>query len=154
VRLVVVGGGMLAQAIAARSGPAYGEVVLVTRNTARLRRTLASSDMEAEVRVTVVSPAAAKTEAVRQPFDLALATTSANRAYLRDIGTLATHPNVSRALDYRATPLLPRSTPRHGHILDEQILSRVTEANRVVKERARLAEAWIDSVVRQVGVTP
>jgi glutamyl-tRNA reductase len=153
-RLVVVGGGMLAQAIAAHSGPAYGDVVLVTRNTSRLRRTLALSCMGTEVGVTVVSIAAATAEALHGSFDIALATTSTNLAYLRNIETLAVHPNVGRALDYRATPLLPRSTPRHGHIRDEDIITRIIEANRPVEERAREAKAWIDSMAREVGRTP
>ncbi len=148
-RLVVVGGGMLAQAIALRSGPAYGNVVLVTRNTSRLHKTLHSS-MDASVRAKVVSPAAAMAEAAREPFDLALTSTSTNRTYLRYIDTLTAHPNLGRALDYRATPALPRATHKYGHISDADILRQVIEANRVVADRAREASGWIDRVTDEV----
>jgi hypothetical protein len=126
---------------------------MVTRNTSRLRKTLQAGNSQGVPRVSVASPSAAAAQAVSEPFDLALATTSTNPSYLRDISRLATHRNGTRVLDYCAAPLLPRLTPGHSHISDQEILAPIIEANESVEQRARLAEAWIDSVTCAAGTS-
>jgi glutamyl-tRNA reductase len=152
-RLVIVGGGMLAQAIAVHSTTAYSDIVVVTRNPTRLRLTLASELPTAGRPPRVVSPRVATTEAVRVPFDLALATTSTNQTYLGDIGALARHRNVNRVIDFCAIPFLADSISRYSHISDRDVLSAIVEANGPVARRAHQAEAWIDSAARAVEVS-
>ncbi|MGW5922311.1 hypothetical protein ACWFPY_25265 [Nocardia fluminea] len=141
-RLIIIGGGMLAQSIAVASGSSYGEVVIVTRNPTRLRRSLiARANGRPQPFVTTARNAA---EAYTDlPFDLVIATTSANETYLNNLSAIANSANVGRALDYSATPFLPVATPNYLHISSDGIMQWVSELNRPVQVRAAYAAAWI-----------
>lgn len=145
-RLIIVGGGMLAQAMASASTASYDHVIMVTGNTARLRRTVANLPLPAtSVAVTRARDAIARYTA--EPFNLVIATTSSRPSYLDDVAALAAHENAAFTLDLSATPLPVRTAPRYSHIADRSVLAWISDINQPVEARAAEARTWIRAEV-------
>lgn len=145
-RLIVVGGGMLAQALASASMDSFRQVIMVTRSTARLRRTVAEMPIPSTA-IVVVNAQDAITHHTHEPFNLIIATTSSRPSYRSNVAALAGHGNAVSTLDFSATPLLPRTTPRYSHISDDNVLTWIRAINRPVEIRAAEARAWIRTTV-------
>ena len=145
-RLVVVGGGMLAQAIALRSRTEYTSTVIVTRNAPRLRRSLLDTFPKDGRIPEIIGPATAPDVAGDKSFDLVLATTSRKPSYIQSIEAIASQPNVKRIIDLCATPFFERRLPKYKHIADADIIDLITLANSAVAERAKHAQSWIEHI--------
>lgn len=151
-RLIIVGGGMLAQAMASASIDFYRQVVMVTRSTARLRRAIAELPIPSAT-VVVTNAQDAVAQHTHEPFNLVIATTSSRPSYLSNVAALAGHGNAESTLDFSAAPLLPRTTPRYSHISDDNVLTWIKAINRPVEIRAAEARAWIHTTVTGRPVT-
>lgn len=139
---VVVGGGMLAQALAAELA-ATRSVVLVTRSPKRLRRRLADSGVRAAVsRVDSLSP-----DVAGQSYSVVLATHSLEGEYRARIIEISEGPNCRAVVDLCATPTMS-DRPAYLHLHHPAVLAAIEVANHGIDDRAAAARLWID---RQLG---
>lgn len=143
LRMILVGGGMLAQAIAVGSGAAYGDVVMVTRSTSRLRRTMAAAHGQT-AGITVSSSQHALTNHAQVPFDLVIASASSNPTYLQNVRGLARHDNVNLVLDFTATSSFSQRPSSYHHISDPGMIQWLRDSNLPVERRAAQAVEWIE----------
>ncbi|MFF2747741.1 hypothetical protein ACFVVA_19585 [Kitasatospora sp. NPDC058048] len=137
--LVIVGGGMLAQAVAHELGDDR-RVFVLTRSPKKLRRLLRSGAAKATVlRITELP------DTVRDSgFDLVLATSGLTPQYRDHIARLADSAARSLVIDLCATPVLhDRSNYQHLH--HPAVTDLIEDANRPAVEAARAASFWIEN---------
>jgi glutamyl-tRNA reductase len=136
--VVVVGGGMLARAIAEELA-ASRAVVMVTRSPKRLRRHLADSGVRAAVsRVSGLEP-----ELVGRTYDVVLATSGLEGDYRQRIVEISEAGRCRTVIDLcSAQTMDDRSAYLHLH--HPTVLAAIEESNRGADERAVAARRWID----------
>ncbi|MFJ1931609.1 hypothetical protein ACIPLC_15410 [Kitasatospora sp. NPDC086801] len=137
--LVVVGGGMLAQAVARELGDER-HVFLLTRSPKKLRRLLRPGNTRPTVlRITDLP------DTVRDSgFDLVLATSGLTPDYLDHVASLADAPARSLVVDLCATPVL-NGRSKYQHLHHPAVITLIEEANRPAVEAARAASSWIEN---------
>jgi glutamyl-tRNA reductase len=135
--LVVIGGGVLARALAAEFARSRA-VVLVTRNPKKLRRNLAAAGVSA----TTCRITQADEVLVSQPYDLIIATSGVDALYREGIDALAAARDCRTTLDLCAIPVLEPG-PDYRHLHDPDVITIIEDANREVAARATEARAWI-----------
>ncbi|MBF6574106.1 Rossmann-fold NAD(P)-binding domain-containing protein [Nocardia farcinica] len=142
--LVVVGGGMLARAIAAHATGRYSHVVLVTRCPKRARRRLGT--LAAGVAVGTAAAAAAMLETARAQWDAVLATTRLDESYRGQIAALVEGSGCRSAVDLCAAPLRRDCTESYQHMYGRRFASLIDEQNAAVADRVELVRAAIAAV--------
>lgn len=137
--LVVVGGGMLARAVAQELGDERA-VYLLTRSPKKLRRALRST----AGRVAVMRATELPDGVCDEGFDLVLATSGLTPEYRDRIAGLADAPSCRTVVDLCATPVLPER-PNYRHLHHRAVIDLIEEANRPAVEAARAASSWIEN---------
>ncbi|MFD7447934.1 hypothetical protein [Kitasatospora sp. NPDC059827] len=137
--LVVVGGGMLAQAVAHELGDDR-RVFLLTRNPKKLRRLLRTGSAGTTVlRITDLP------DTVRDSgFDLVLATSGLTPQYRDHIARLVDAAARRLVVDLCATPVLHECS-NYQHLYHPAVTDLIEDANRPTIEAARAASSWIES---------
>ena len=139
---VVIGGGMLAQAIAAELASTRS-VVLITRSPKRLRRQLAGSGVRAAVsRIDSLSP-----DLADQGYNVVLATHGLEGEHRTRVVEISERANCLAVIDLCATRTMS-DRPAYLHLHHPVVLEAIEEANRGIADRAAAARLWID---RQLG---
>ncbi|MET8541564.1 hypothetical protein ABZW03_13060 [Kitasatospora sp. NPDC004799] len=137
--VVVVGGGMLARAVAQELGHDR-RVFLLTRSPKKLRRLLrAGSARTSVLRITDLP------DTVRDGgFDLVLATSGLTPQYRDHIASLVDATDRRLVVDLCATPVL-HERPNYQHLHHPTVTDLIEDANRPAVEAARAASAWIEN---------
>ncbi|MFI9365596.1 hypothetical protein ACIG5E_31800 [Kitasatospora sp. NPDC053057] len=137
--LVVVGGGMLAQAVAHELGDDR-RVFLLTRSPKKLRRLLrAGSARTTVLRITDLP------DTVRDSgFDLVLATSGLTPQYREHIARLVDAAARRLVVDLCATPVL-RERSNYQYLHHPAVTDLIEDANRPAVEAARAASSWIEN---------
>ncbi|MFE2725646.1 hypothetical protein [Kitasatospora sp. NPDC059327] len=136
--LVVVGGGMLAQAVAQDLGDERA-VYLLTRDPKKLRRAMRSATSG----IAVLRAAELPERVCDDGFDLMLATSGLTPEYRDRIARLANAPSCRTIVDLSATPVLPER-PNYRHLHHRSVTDLIEEANRPAVEAAGAASSWIE----------
>ncbi|MFD4113203.1 hypothetical protein ACFWSJ_07090 [Streptomyces niveus] len=137
-RLLVIGGGMLARAIAAAPPPGYDRVVMMTRGPRKLRRLV-----EGLGTVTVVRHTSLDRALGGRPYDTIIATTNVHGDYQQQVRAAAAGPQSRDVVDLCCTPALPERPNGYRHLYDPDVLRVLAEANRSMADRALQAREWI-----------
>lgn len=137
-QLLVIGGGMLARAVAAAPPAGYERVVMLTRGPRKLRRLV-----EGLGNVTVVrAPSLAKVLDGR-PYDAVIATTNLQPHYRSRVADAAGSPLCGGVVDLCCAPAVDRRPEGYHHLYDPEVLRALAAANRDMAERAAHARRWI-----------
>ncbi|UGQ14341.1 hypothetical protein LO772_12565 [Yinghuangia sp. ASG 101] len=137
-RLLIIGGGMLARAVAAAPPGTYEQIVMMTRGPRKLRRLVDGAD-----NITVVRAASLRKALGGRPYDTVIATTNLGPDYRAWVSAAAWSPHCCGVVDLCGEPALDRRPARYLHLYDPDVLETLAEANRDVAERAVLARRWI-----------
>lgn len=132
--LLVVGGGMLARAVAQHSRESgYRRVVMVTRSPKRARRRLASSADSFAICV----PERARALLGTARWVTVIATTNIVEPYREQISVLIDDPACLGAVDLSSVPIRPDITDRYEHMYGPRFTALVAAQNRVLADRAQ-----------------
>jgi glutamyl-tRNA reductase len=142
--LVVVGGGMLARAVAAAPGPGYQRVLIATRNPKRLRQSIRSESHDGTP-VSAANIGDVLTACSNRRFNLVVATTSPNELYRTKIVELIAHRNANATLDLCAEPISRDTVANCRRISEVDFKTWLYEANQTLHARIREASEWIIS---------
>ncbi|WP_030458510.1 hypothetical protein [Kitasatospora sp. NRRL B-11411] len=137
--LVVVGGGMLARAVAEELG-SDRRVFVLTRSPKKLRRVLPDASGRATVLRITELPDTVK----RSGYDLVLATSGLTPMYREHIARLVDDGSRHQVVDLCATPVL-RDRPNYQHLHHPAVTHLIEDANRPTVEAARAASSWIEN---------
>lgn len=137
-QLLIIGGGMLARAVAAAPPPGYDHVVMWTRGPRKLRRVV-----EGLSNVSVVRHPSLARVLNGKLYDTVIATTNLHGDYLEHVLETITAPQARRVLDLCATPALTDRPANYRHLYDLDVLRALASANEEMTERAFLARRWI-----------
>ncbi|WP_404868460.1 hypothetical protein ACI1MP_10350 [Kitasatospora griseola] len=134
--LVVVGGGMLAQAVAHELGDDR-RVFVLTRSPKKLRRRLRAGAAGTTVlRITELRDIGG--------FDLVLATTGLTPQYRDHIARLVDATERGLVVDLCAIPVL-RGRPNYQHLHHPAVTALIEDGNQPAVEAARAASTWIEN---------
>lgn len=136
-RLLVIGGGMLARAVAAAPPAGYERVLMLTRGPRKLRRLV-----EGLGNVTVVRAPSLATALDGRPYDTVIATTNLHPDYRRVVADAASSPLCGGVVDLCCAPAVDRREGYH-HLYDPEVLHTLARANRDMASRAADARRWI-----------
>ncbi|WTW98248.1 hypothetical protein OG216_35095 [Streptomycetaceae bacterium NBC_01309] len=137
-QLLVIGGGMLARAVAAAPPAGYERVVMLTRGPRKLRRLV-----EGLGNVTVVRAPSLAAALDGRPYDTVIATTNLHPDYQSRVADAVTSPLCGCVVDLCSTPALDRRPEHYHHLYDPEVLRTLAAANRDMAERAAHARQWI-----------
>ncbi|MGW0660109.1 hypothetical protein [Streptodolium elevatio] len=137
-QLLVIGGGMLARAVASAPPAGYERVVMLTRGPRKLRRLV-----EGLGNVTVVRAPSLETALADRPYDTVIATTNLHPEYRRRVADAASSPRCGGVVDLCCAPALDQRPKRYHHLYDPEVLHTLAAANRDLAERAAHARQWI-----------
>lgn len=137
-RLLVIGGGMLARAVAASSLGAYEQIVMMTRGPRKLRRFVDDAD-----NITVVRAASLPKALAGRPYDTVIATTNLSPEYRARVTEASWSPHCRGVIDLCGEPALEQRPARYLHLYDPAVLETLAEANRDIVERAARVRRWI-----------
>ncbi|MFE6737534.1 Rossmann-fold NAD(P)-binding domain-containing protein [Streptomyces tubercidicus] len=138
-QLLVIGGGMLARAVAAAPPEGYERVVMMTRGPRKLRRLV-----DGLGNVTVVRGLPSLDRALDgAPYDTVIATTNLHADYQQQVQEAAVGPLSGRVLDLCGTPALEERPDGYSHLYDPDVLQVLADANRGLSDSASLARQWI-----------
>lgn len=140
--LVVVGGGMLARAIAAHGRATHRYVMVVTRSPKRARRRLGPAASS----ISVCSPAGAYALLGSTRWDMVIATTNLDARYRLQIGALIDDDGCTGAVDLSSAPLRRECTEGYQHMYGPRFASLVDEQNAVVADRVELVRRAIAEI--------
>ncbi|MGN2636416.1 hypothetical protein ACTD5D_09540 [Nocardia takedensis] len=143
--LMVVGGGMLARAIAAHGREVYCHVMVITRSPKRARRRLE----QAAESVAVCTPAEANALLGTTRWDAVIATTNLDERYRLQIGALVDDDGCTGAVDLSSTPLRRACTQGYQHMYGPRFSSLVDEQNAVVADRVELVRRAIAEIYEE-----
>ncbi|MFF8789205.1 hypothetical protein [Streptomyces sp. NPDC015125] len=139
MQLLVIGGGMLARAVAAAPPEGYERVVMMTRGPRKLRRLVGGLG-----NVTVVGGRPGLERALDGgPYDTVIATTNLHADYQEQVRDAALGPLAGRIVDLCGTPALEERTDGYSHLYDPDVLQILADANRGLSESAAMARQWI-----------
>ncbi|WP_326768782.1 hypothetical protein OG978_33425 [Streptomyces sp. NBC_01591] len=137
-KLLIVGGGMLARAIAAAPPSGYDRVVMMTRGPRKLRRMMDGLDT-----VTVVRSPSLARALDGQPHDTVIATTNLPADYQSQVVDATRSPLSRGVVDLCCVPVLDERPLGYRHLYDPDVLHTLKAANRDMTERATLARQWV-----------
>ncbi|MBF6229289.1 hypothetical protein IU470_29890 [Nocardia abscessus] len=144
--LLVVGGGMLGQAVAEQAGSAgYTQALIVTRTPSRLRRSLAGTTHP----ISLSRADGAREMLGTRHWDAVIATTTHDEGYRARIKTLIDAPECVGAVDLSGVPLRAQLTDRYQHMYGPRFTSLVHKQNRYVARRADLVRRRIAESIGQ-----
>lgn len=137
-QLLVIGGGMLARAVAAAPPPGYERVLMMTRGPRKLRRVV-----EGLGNVTVVRRPSLARVLGGTSYDTVIATTNLHGDYRQQVQEAVTGPLSGQVLDLCGTPALETRPDGYCHLYDPGVLQALADANSDMTDRASLARQWI-----------
>ncbi|MGF0320563.1 hypothetical protein [Nocardia fluminea] len=140
--LVVIGGGMLARAIAAHGRELYRNVMVVTRSPKRARRRLG----EMAASTSVCTPAGAYALLGSTRWDAVIATTNLDETYRLKIGALVDDRSCVGAVDLSSVPLRRSCTEGYQHMYGQRFTSLVDQQNAEVADRVELVRRAIAEI--------
>ncbi|MDT3399831.1 hypothetical protein RKE29_24865 [Streptomyces sp. B1866] len=136
--LLVIGGGMLARAVAAAPPAGYERVVMMTRGPRKLRRLV-----DGLGNVTVIRAPSLAAALTGRPYDTVIATTNLHPDYRAQVAAAACSSRCGGVVDLCGTPALDQRPEGYHHLYDPEVLRTLAVANRDLAERAALARQWI-----------
>lgn len=145
--LLVVGGGMLARAVAehgARAG--YRPVVVLTRSPKRARRRFLAPAVPG---IVVCGPSHIRTVLPPARWDAVIATTNLVDSYSSQIDALIDDPRCGGVVDLSAVPLRPDTTERYEHMYGPRFAALIAEQNAQLAEPAHRVRQVIAEIFRE-----
>lgn len=144
---LVVGGGMLAQAVAARLANDMTDLVMVTRSLKKLRRSLAILDL----RVNTINYFNLAAVLDGRQYTVVIATDQVTDELQSRLSQLVSTPACKGAVDLCSVPICPPGEQPTGYITmyDPEFAALVAEINEGLRDRVDLVRSDIASYYRR-----